>query len=169
MSLFIQTIVKVYRSNSKLHNLFFLVFISRILRFLGLDSFPSLELVNITTPIGATILRQRQAQMKSAMPSTRTSNKSRGEASTIALAFGDQPTTEEIHVDPTAAVDPYADDTADPIVTSPLSLHGIMETFMSTQAAHGQLIDELLAEVAILRVYFAEYRSAFPPPPPFDP
>ena len=44
-----------------------------------------------------------------------------------------------------------------------------METFMTTQATHGQLIDELLTEVVALRVDFAEYRSAFPPPPPSDP
>ena len=39
---------------------------------------------------------------------------------------------------------------------------------MTTQATHGQLLDELLTEVASLREDFAEYRSAFPPPPPFD-
>ena len=43
-----------------------------------------------------------------------------------------------------------------------------MESFMTTQVAHGQLLDELLTEVASLRADFAEYRSAFPPPPPFD-
>ena len=75
--------------------------------------------------------------MKSAKPSTRTSNRSRGEASTTTLASGVQPTTEEIHVDPTIAVDPYADDTTDPIVASLLSLHAMMETFMTTQATHG--------------------------------
>ena len=43
-----------------------------------------------------------------------------------------------------------------------------MEPFMTTQTAHGQLIDELLTGVAALRDDFAEYRRAFPPPPPFD-
>nr|POE66419.1 hypothetical protein CFP56_29266 [Quercus suber] len=38
-----------------------------------------------------------------------------------------------------------------------------------TQATHGQLIDELLSEIAALRADFAKYRSAFPPPPPSDP
>ena len=45
----------------------------------------------------------------------------------------------------------------------------MMETFMTTQATHGQLIDELIIEVAVLRADFAKYRSAFPPPPPFNP
>ena len=60
-SLFIQTITEVNRSKSKAHNMVFPVFAYRVLLFLGLDSFPSLELVRITTPIGATFLRQRQA------------------------------------------------------------------------------------------------------------
>ena len=72
-------------------------------------------------------------------------------------------------VDPTAVVDPFggADD-ANPIVAPHLSFHAMMESFMTTQAAHGQLHDELLTEVASLRADFMEYRSAFPPSPPFE-
>ena len=68
-------------------------------------------------------------------------------------------------------MDPTASDakTVDPTVTPPLSLQAIMETFMTTQAAYGQLIDELLIEVVALRADFAKYKSVFPPPPPFDP
>ena len=69
-------------------------------------------------------------------------------------------------MDPTVAVDPVSDDDiADPIVTLPFSLHTMMETFMTTQATHEQLIDELLTKVAALRADFAKYRSAFPIPP----
>ena len=39
---------------------------------------------------------------------------------------------------------------------------------MTTQAAHGQLPDELLTEVTYLRANFTEYRSALPPLPPSD-
>ena len=56
----------------------------------------------------------------------------------------------------------------DPTVTSPLSLRAVMESFMTTQAAHGQLLDELLIEVVALRADFVDYRSAFPRPPPSD-
>ena len=63
-------------------------------------------------------------------------------------------------MDPTVAMDPVVDDnTADPTVTPPLSLCAMMETFITTQAAHRQLIDELLIEVAALRADFAEYWS----------
>ena len=44
----------------------------------------------------------------------------------------------------------------------------MMETFMTTQVAHGQLLDELISNVAALRADFSEYRSVFPPPPPYD-
>ena len=37
---------------------------------------------------------------------------------------------------------------------------------MMTQAAHGQLLDWLIAEIAVLRADFSENRSAFPPSPP---
>ena len=42
------------------------------------------------------------------------------------------------------------------------------KTFMTTQVAHGQLLDEHITEVATLRVDFSENRSAFLPPPPSD-
>ena len=125
-------------SNSKAQKLFFPVFIYRVLNFLGLSNFPPLELLHIIAPIGATFLRQRQAHMKSTKPSTRTSKRPRGDASSIVLTFGVQPATKEIHVDPTATVDLTSDDDATkPTVTPPLSLRNMMESFMTTQAAHG--------------------------------
>ena len=109
--------------------------------------------------------------MKNVEPSTGTSKRPRGEVSTAALVSSDQPAdvdpTKEVHVDPTTTVDPTSDaKTVDPTVTPPLSLCGMMETFMTTQVAHGQLIDELLTKVTALRADFAEYMSTFPPPPP---
>lgn len=72
-------------------------------------------------------------------------------------------------MDPTIAMDPSSGaDDVDPIVAPPLSLHAKMESFMTTQVAHRQLLDELLIEVASLRADFTEYRNAFPPPPPPD-
>ena len=107
--------------------------------------------------------------MNSVKPSTETSKRPRGEATTASLASGDMPTAKEVHVDPTAVVDPFGDDdVVDPTVTPPLSLCVMMESFMTTQVTHGQLIDELLTKVAALRADFVEYRSAFPPPPPSD-
>ncbi|XP_050245418.1 uncharacterized protein LOC126693473 [Quercus robur] len=63
-SLFISTLVEVYRSSLKRHGLFFSIFIHRILLDLGLEDFPASEPVHIITAIGTTFLKQRAAQMK---------------------------------------------------------------------------------------------------------
>ena len=65
-------------------------------------------------------------------------------------------------------MDPAVDGTIDLIVAPPLSLCAMMKIFMTTQTAHGQLIDDLLTEVAILNKHFVEYRSSCPPLPSFD-
>ena len=72
-------------------------------------------------------------------------------------------------MDPTTIVDPAvgAED-VDPTVAPPLSLRVMMQSFTTTQVTHGQLLDELLTEFASLKADFAEYRSAFPPHPPFE-
>ena len=56
-SLFYQTLVEVHRSKCKKHGLFFPVFIYRVLNILGLENFPSLELIHIIAPIRATFLK----------------------------------------------------------------------------------------------------------------
>ena len=79
-----------------------------------------------------------------------------------------------MHGDPIIAVVEDGDDEVDvhTIVAThtgpPPSLRAMMETIMTTQAAHGQLLDGLLAEVAALRADLANYRRPVPPSPPFD-
>ena len=80
-----------------------------------------------------------------------------------------------MHEDPTVAVAEDGDnevdvDTAVVAHTGPPppSLCAMMETVMMTQAAHGQLLDGLLAEVATLQADLAKYRCPAPPFPPSD-
>ena len=80
-----------------------------------------------------------------------------------------------MHGDPISIVAEDGDDevdvdTADAAHTCllPPSLHAMMETIMTTQAAHGQLLHGLLAEVAAMRADLAYYRHPVPPSPPFD-
>ena len=61
--LFIRSLIKVQRSSSTAHGLFFPIFIHRILLHLGLEEFLASKLVHIIALIGATFLRQRAAQM----------------------------------------------------------------------------------------------------------
>ena len=71
--------------------------------------------------------------MKSVEPNTRTSKRSRAKATATTPTSGAIPAAEEVHVDPTTAMDPSGDDDhVDPMVTPPLSLHAIMESFMTT-------------------------------------
>ena len=60
-TLFIRSLVEVYRSSAKSHGLFFLIFIHRILLDLGLEDFPASKHVHIIAPIGATFIWQRAA------------------------------------------------------------------------------------------------------------
>ena len=54
--LFISSLVEVHRSSAKSHDLFFPVFIHRILLDLGLEDFLASKPVHIIAPIGATFL-----------------------------------------------------------------------------------------------------------------
>jgi len=76
--------------------------------------------------------------MKSVEPSIITSKRSQGEAFTTAPDSSAIPATEETFVDPTVAVDPSGGvGNVDPTVAPPFSLRVMMESFMTTQAAHG--------------------------------
>ena len=73
--------------------------------------------------------------------------------------FGD-PTIEE-YVNPTAAIDPT------PSSSSDASLRSMLDTIMTVQATHGQILVDVLAELQALRVDLASDQWS-PPPPPFD-
>ena len=69
-----------------------------------------------------------------------------------------------MHRDPTATVVKDGDDEVHIGPPTP-SLRAMMETIMTTQAAHGQLLDGLLVEVAALQADLAGYRHPIPPSP----
>ena len=132
-SFFYQTLVEAHRSKCKKHGLFFPVFIYRVLNFLGLENFPSLELIHIIAPIGATFLKQRSAQKKNVGPSVGSSKRPRVQSTTGDIH------AEESLVDPTAVIADDSDDgvhadsiAVEPTVPPPLSLCAMMETFMTT-------------------------------------
>ena len=114
---------EAHRSKCKKHGLFFPVFIYRVLNFLGLENFPSLELIHIIAPIGATFLKQRNAQKKNVRPSVGSSKRPR-----VQSTVGDVH-AEESPVDPTTAIADDGDNgvhadsaAAEPTVPPPLSL-----------------------------------------------
>ena len=62
--LFLRSLNKVHRSSTVGHALIHLIFIHRILLFLGLVDFLSGEPVHVVAPLGATFLRQRAAHLR---------------------------------------------------------------------------------------------------------
>ena len=70
--------------------------------------------------------------------------------------------------DPSAKdfVDPTADVDLSPRTSSSLSMRTMLETCLTVQAAHGQILLDLLNKVAALRVDLAHARGASSPNPP---
>ena len=78
-----------------------------------------------------------------------------------------------MHGDPIAAIAKDGDDEVDVdtaiasyIGPPPPSLHAMMETVMTTQVTHRQLLDGLLVEVTALQADLVDYRRPAPPSPP---
>ena len=67
----------------------------------------------------------------------------------------------ETYVDPAAAAVPP------PFPSDDSDIRRTLETFMTVQAAHGQLLVDMLDELHALRADLERFRQS-PPPPPFD-
>ena len=67
----------------------------------------------------------------------------------------------EVYVDSTATVAPP------PSTSDDSSIRRMLDTVMTVQAAHGQLLVDVLMELQALRADLASIRRS-PPPPPFD-
>ena len=96
--LFINSLIAVHRSSSTAHALFFPLFIHWILLHLGLDEIPTSEPVHLITPIGATFLRQKAAQLRASFKRPRV--ETFGIAPPLPSSAGD--TMAEESVDPAA-------------------------------------------------------------------
>ena len=70
------------------------------------------------------------------------------------------PTTNAF-VDPTTIVDPP------PFTSDDSSIRCMLDTIMTVQLAHGQLLMDMLTELQALHAELANFRQS-PPPPPFD-
>ena len=156
--LFIHSLIEVNGSSSTTYALFFLVFIHRILLHLGLDEFPVSEPVHIIVPIGATFLRQKAAQMIAS--SKRPKVESSGVAPPPPSSTGDIIAKESVDLAAATTVPP-------PSTSDDSYIRRILETVMTIQAAHGQLLVDILDELRALRVDL-EHLRWLPLPPFFD-
>ena len=66
-----------------------------------------------------------------------------------------------------ASVDPAVVAVPPPFTSNVFDICHTLETVMTIQAAHGQLLVDLLDEIRALRVDLEHFRRS-PPPPPFD-
>ena len=82
-----------------------------------------------------------------------------GVASPLPPSSGD-PTAEK-YVNPTTVVDPP------PSISGDSSIRSMLDTVITVQAAHDQLLVDVLTNLQALRVDMASIRRT-PPPPPFD-
>ena len=159
LHLFIRSLIEVHKSSSTAHALFFSVFIHRILLHLGLEDFPAFESIHIIAPIGATFLWKRAAQMRDS------SKRSRVESSSVAPP----PPSSTSDVMAKEFVDPTFATTAipPPSTSNDSDIRRMLETVMTVQAAHGQLLVDMLDELRALRADLEHLRRS-PLPLPFD-
>ena len=140
--LFLRSLNEVHRSSSTAHALFHPVFIHRILLILGLDDFPASMPIHIVAPVGATFLKQRVAHMRESSKRPRV-----GPSGIAPLHPSSTGTTSgEASADligaATAVVPP-------PSTLDDFDIHRTLETIMIVQAAHGQLLVDMLDEVIV--------------------
>ena len=150
--LFLRSLNEFHRSSAVGHALIHPIFIHRILPYLGLDGFPSGEPVHVIAPIGATLLRQRVAQLRVA-PS-----RPRGASSS---GVPPPPSSTGVDVAETsgAAAD---DDVPPPTALDDLDIRRTLDHVLTVQAAHGQILVDMLDEIRTLRAELVQFR-----PPPF--
>ena len=147
--LFLRSLNKVHNSSVVAHALIHHFFIYRIFLFLGLADFPSSEPVHVIAPIGATFLRQRAAHLRVGPM------RPRGALSGVV-----PPPPSSIGAD-TAEV--FGGATADADVPPPTTsddsdIQRTLDHVLIVQAAHGQILVDVLDEIRALRAELAQFR-----------
>ena len=149
-NLFLRSLNKVHRSSVVGHALIHPIFIHRILLFLGLDGFPSGEPVHVVAPIGATFhlrvapSRPRGASSSAIPPPPSSTGADAVETSSAAAADADVPST---------------------ITSDDLDIRRTLDHILTVQAAHGQILVDVLDEIHALHAELAQFRHSSTPPP----
>ena len=143
--LFLHSLNEVHRSSVVGHALIHPIFIHRILLFLDLDGFPSGEPIHVVAPIYATFLRQRAAHLRVA-PSRPRGASSSGvpppPSSTSTAAADTLDAATDADVPPSTALDDS-------------DIRCTLDHVLTVQAAHGQILVDMLDEIRALRAELA--------------
>ena len=154
--LFLCSLNEVHRSSAVAHALIHPIFIHRILLFLGLADFPAGEPVHVIAPIGDTFLKQRAAHLRVGPTHPRGASSGvvppppSSTGADTAEAFG--------------AADADAD-VPSPTTSDDLDIRRMLDHVLTVQAAHGQILVDVLDEIHALRAVLAQFRRSSPPPP----
>ena len=153
--LFLRSLNKIHRSSAVAHALIHSIFGHRILLFFGLNDFPAGEPVHIIAPIGATFLRQRDAHLKVGPTSPR------GASSGVSLL---PPSTDANTAEASSATDA---DVPSPTTSDDSNIRHTLDHVLTVQAAHRQILVDMLDKIHGLHAELAQFRRSSPPPP-FD-
>ena len=148
--LFLRSLDEIHRSSAVGHALVYPIFIHRILLILGLDGFPAFEPIHVTGPIGASFLRLRAAHFRP--PHVQSS----GAIPPPSSSTGDA----QVEVS-------SAFDVPSPTTSDDSDIRRTLDHVLTVQAAHEQILVDLLDEVRALHAELAHFRRS-PSPPPFD-
>ena len=128
--------------------------------FLGLDGFPSGEPMHVVAPIGATFLRQRAAHLRVAPSRPRGASSSGVPPPPSSTCVDAGETIGVVAGETTGAV--ANDDAPPPTASDDLDIRCTLDHVLTVQAAHGQILVDMLDEIRALRAELAQFR-----PPPF--
>ena len=157
--LFLRSLNEVHRSSAVGHAFIHPIFIYRILLFLGLGDFPFGEPVHVVAPIGATFLRQRATHLRVDLSHLR------GASSGVVPP---PPSSTSADAAETLGAAAAADaDVPPPTISDDSNIRLTLDHVLTIQAAHRQILVDILDEIRGLHVELAQFRQSSPPPP-FD-
>ena len=156
LHLFFCSLNEVHRSFAVAHSLIHPIFIHRILLFLGLNGFPTGELVHIIAPIGATFLRQKVAHLRVGL------TRPRGASSGVVPPPPSSTSANTIEASGATVVDA---DVPPPTTSDDSDIRRMLDHVLTVQVAHGQILVDVLNEIRGLRAELAQFHRSSPPPP----
>ena len=144
--LFLRSLNEVHRSSAVTHAFIHPIFIHRILLFLGLADFLVGEPVHVIAPIGATFLRQTAAHLRVGL------TRPRGASSSVVPSPPPSIGANMAEASGAGAADA---DVPPPNTSDDSDIRHTLDHVLTIQAAHGQILVDVLDEIHALRVELA--------------
>ena len=144
--LFLRSLNEVHRSSAVTHAFIHPIFIHRILLFLGLADFLVGEPVHVIAPIGATFLRQTAAHLRVGL------TRPRGASSSVVPSPPPSIGANMAEASGAGAADA---DVPPPNTSDDSDIRHTLDHVLTIQAAHGQILVNVLDKIHALRAELA--------------